>query len=52
MESFKQEAKKNVLENLRDKFEGSTGIIGQTLQDRRKKMEQERQITTEVSEIK
>jgi len=51
LQTLKEETSKNVREGLRDKFESSTGIIGQTFRDRREKAERQQEIDEQVSEI-
>ena len=51
LQTLKEEASKNIREGLRDKFESSTGIVGQTFRDRREKAERQQEIDEQVGEI-
>lgn len=51
MADFKEDAKQNVKEGLRDRLESNTGIVGDALRARREQKEKEKQTHEEVAAV-
>lgn len=52
MVDFKEDAKQNLKEGLRERIENNTGIIGDALRSRREQKEKEKQTQEEVAAVK